>query len=294
MHITAIVPIYNEEALLPFFLDYYTTFCNYIVFYDGMSTDRSREIILDRIGKTPCHIELRVNQSIGTVDIYNETLADCPNQSLHYIRTHGWRTVFPYRDDLPQWVLVVDCDEFVWHPLGVRQKLAAYEARNIGFPSPTNIQMLSRKFPTHGTSLLTHQVVEGYIDRSFQGVKRLAFNAKLKGDFNFKEFGYRSPNENTMDDEPIKDRLKVLHYPKMGFKFFKDRIKDKGDRVSSHNHQFGLSYHYYDQANMTEADFENLYSHPGFVKNIHDSSSYPSFCVLPHEVVDRPTDSPFN
>ena len=35
MRIVAICVCYNEEKLLPFFLDYYTSFCDEIVFFDG-------------------------------------------------------------------------------------------------------------------------------------------------------------------------------------------------------------------------------------------------------------------
>jgi glycosyltransferase involved in cell wall biosynthesis len=295
VHITAIVPVFNEEEILPFFLDYYTHFCNYIVFYDGGSTDRSREIILDYMRRTSCHIELRVNLSVGTVDVFDSSFMECPNQSLHYIRTHGWRSVFPMIDILPEWVLVVDCDEFVWHPSGVINKLIDYDSKGISLPSPTNIQMLSRTFPTKHPrgSFLPNSVRQGYINPGLDGVKRLAFNATKKRDFHFKEFGYRMPGEDTYDSEPIKDRLKVLHYAKLGFDFFKSRLKSKGDRVSEVNKMFGLSYHYADQMGMTEADFEDLFKHPGFVSDIHDESTYPSFCVLPHEVRDRSPNSPF-
>jgi glycosyltransferase involved in cell wall biosynthesis len=294
MHITAIVPIYNEEPMLPFFLDYYTRICDYIIFFDGKSTDRSREIILSYMGTTSCHIELRVNPSVGTVDIYNPSFSHCPNQSLHYIRTHGWRSLFQEIEGLPEWVFVVDCDEFVWHPMGVRTKLQKYDSQGISFPSPTNIQMLSREFPKHDSSAMLHRLVpQGYIDPSIEGVKRLAFNTKYKKDFHFKEFGYRVPGENTFDHEPIIDRLKVLHYPKLGFNFFKERVFQKGGRVSDANKQFGLSYHYADQAGMTEEQFEALYRHPGFVSDIHNPHTYPGFCVLPHEVRDRASNSPF-
>ncbi len=294
MHITAIVPIYNEERILPFFLDYYTRICDYIVFYDGSSTDRSRDIIVDWMNRgLGCEIELRVNRTVGTLDVYGESYAKCPNLSLHYVRTHGWRSLFPAIDGVLEWVLVVDCDEFVWHPDGVRNKLASYKSQGVYFPSPSNIQMMSRSFPAYHGQNLVDTVTQGYIDWSIEGVKRLAFDTSIKKNYNFKEFGYIVAGENTYDSEPIIDRLKVLHYPKLGFDFYKERTKLKGHRLSEDNKKFGLSYHYAEQMDTTEAEFEALFKHPGFVSNIHDKSTYPSFSVFPHEVRVRPPNSVF-
>jgi len=39
MRITAITQCKNEEKILPFFLDYYTSFCDEIIIFDGNSAD---------------------------------------------------------------------------------------------------------------------------------------------------------------------------------------------------------------------------------------------------------------
>ena len=44
MKIHAYIIAYNEEKLLPFTLDYYSTFCEKIFVYDNMSTDSSDNI----------------------------------------------------------------------------------------------------------------------------------------------------------------------------------------------------------------------------------------------------------
>ena len=194
--------------------------------------------------------------------------------------------------DVLEWVAVVDCDEFLWHPMGVRQKLERYKAEGIAFPSPSNIQMISHDYPqyTDECSLIKSHT-QGYIDKSFEGVKRLAFDTTLKKNYSFKEFGYRVPDENTRDDEPIIDRLKVLHYAKLGYDHYVDRTRFKGSRVSDHNKQFGLSYHYAQDFNITLNEFNSFFNHPGFVSDIHNQSTYPPFVFSPHEVRERPKNS---
>jgi glycosyltransferase involved in cell wall biosynthesis len=44
MKIHVYIISYNEEKLLPFTLDYYSTFCEKIFVYDNYSTDSSDEI----------------------------------------------------------------------------------------------------------------------------------------------------------------------------------------------------------------------------------------------------------
>ena len=44
MKIHAYILTYNEEAILPFTLDYYSSFCDKIIVYDNESTDSSDDI----------------------------------------------------------------------------------------------------------------------------------------------------------------------------------------------------------------------------------------------------------
>ena len=47
MKIACYTITYNEELMLPHFIKHYKQFCDKIVVYDNMSTDRTKEIALD-------------------------------------------------------------------------------------------------------------------------------------------------------------------------------------------------------------------------------------------------------
>ena len=258
MHISVIVPCFNEERLLPFFLDYYTSFCDHITIFDGLSTDKSREVVMSYMDRTSCEIELRVVKSPGIIDVFDPSVASLernPFRSLHYIRSEGWRTLAPRHLD---WVFTVDCDEFLWHPLGVRKKLEGYtrqcvshEARYLG-PVSTVVQMMSRTFPSCGP--LPSTIRQGWIEPGVAAAKRVAFRPAFNPSHEFAEF------DSEFSDEPIRERMFLLHYARLGFEHFVTKSKEKLSRLSEHNLQRNLSFHLGPWSCMMQSHFDALFS----------------------------------
>ena len=95
MKVCVITLCFNEEVILPFFIRHYERIADRIIFYDGNSTDRTREII------AACPIaELRELDTGGRID-------DGAN-----IRIKNTA----HRDIDADWFIVVDCDELLSHP----------------------------------------------------------------------------------------------------------------------------------------------------------------------------------
>jgi hypothetical protein len=99
MKIHAYIIAYNEEKLLPFTLDYYSTFCEKIFVYDNYSTDSSDEIY-KRYDKV---IVNKFNSENSQNEIIQKTI-----KSEEYKKYS--------RDFDVDWVITIDFDEFVYHP----------------------------------------------------------------------------------------------------------------------------------------------------------------------------------
>jgi glycosyltransferase involved in cell wall biosynthesis len=92
---------WNESLFLKHFLDYYS-FATKIIVFDNMSSDNSVEIMKQYNNVEICYYN--TNEQIRD-DIYLE------------IKNHAWKQ---YKNEC-DWVIIVDIDELIYHPLGIPQ-----------------------------------------------------------------------------------------------------------------------------------------------------------------------------
>lgn len=120
--------LWNEEKILPYFIKHYSQFCDKMIFYDNESTDLSA-LIINSHPKT----ELR---SYST----NNTLDDTVHVNIKE------RAIIEAKKEGADYAIVVDCDEFLYHP-NMREFL--HEAKSqFSLFYPIGFQMVSEKFPT--------------------------------------------------------------------------------------------------------------------------------------------------
>lgn len=140
MKLCVITLCYNEEVILPFFIRHYERFADRIIFYDGRSTDRTREII------AACPIaELRELDTGGQVD---------DGANVHMKNT-------AYRDIDADWFIVVDCDELLSHP-DFRGFLAKCDSLGLNVVRCEGWNMIGDAIPAGG--LLTERIPAGVRD----------------------------------------------------------------------------------------------------------------------------------
>ncbi len=140
MTLCVITLCYNEEVILPFFIRHYARVADRLIFYDGGSTDRTREII------AACPIaELREHDTGGRVD-------DLANARLKSTA---------YRDIDADWFIVVDCDELLSHP-DLRGFLGKCAALGLNVVRCEGWNMIGDAVPAGG--LLTEQMPYGVRD----------------------------------------------------------------------------------------------------------------------------------
>jgi glycosyltransferase involved in cell wall biosynthesis len=123
--ITVIAIAYNEERLMPFFLNYYSKFCDHIVIYDNYSTDRTEEICKSFNG---CKVTVIKYETKDTLD--DETYLKIKNNV--------------YRDFSTDYCIVVDLDEFLYHD-NLKKFLIAN--KDVKVFKPQGYNMVSTVFP---------------------------------------------------------------------------------------------------------------------------------------------------
>lgn len=213
MRICVVALTYNECVILPHFLRHYA-FADRLIFFDGGSTDGTREMIL----RTP-NCELREHDTHGEVD-------DLANI---YVKNTVCKTLDA------DWFVVVDADEFVYHP-DLREFLQATERDGYNALQCKSWQMVGDAMPDPSLPL-TEQIRCGVRDE----YSRKYFDkvCVFKGDV---DIGYapgaHSYNARGLVLSPVKS-VKLLHY-----KWLCREDVERKSRVvlSESNHRYKLGY----------------------------------------------------
>jgi glycosyltransferase involved in cell wall biosynthesis len=224
----------NEEAMLPFFLQYYEKFVDEIVIFEGGSTDRSLEII----AKCP---KARV-VSTGNNEVLDE-------RELMKIRNSAYLESADQWD----WQIIVDIDEFLYHPVLI-QKLKEYKIRGITVPKIAGYEMLSRYFPMYKEDqTIIDQIKTGRRNDTWQA-KKAIFNPKqIQVQY---EFGCHSAHLSGNAIEGDTQEIMLLHYRWMSYEYFVDKNKYIANRLSAFNKANNMGYHTIEHAKMPESEFE--------------------------------------
>jgi hypothetical protein len=221
---------YNEEKILPFTLDHYSTICDKIYIYDNMSTDSSDKIY----AKYP------------KVDVIKWS----SNNEFHEmnnvnIKSNCYRRLSKNAD----WVIVCDCDEFIYHP-NLIDKLKEYDKLGITLPKVEGHEMYSEDFPEYDGQLITEKIKNGSDVNKLMS-KQIIFKPTVN--LNYGPGAHNYICDNCVTNE--KTELKLLHYKYLNFDYIINRYKELGDRLSEENKKRGWGYHY--NSNTYAYEFNN-------------------------------------
>jgi hypothetical protein len=222
MKIHSHILAWNEEKILPYTLDYYSTFCEKIFIYDNMSDDNSDEIY-KRYSKVEV-IKWDSNNEINEINYIN-------------LKTQSYKD--RSRNQNVDWVIVCDCDEFLYHP-NLIELLEEYKNKGITVPKVCGHDMVSEIFPEYDGKLLVDKVKVGS-ERYQPMCKNIIFNPDLDVNYGIGAHSFNCSNAVFSDEED----LKLLHYKFLGKDYVKKLYIDRAKRLSSFNKENKFGEHYF-------------------------------------------------
>jgi len=209
----------DEALLLPFFLKHYA-FANKInIFFDRYSKDESLNIIN---AESKCN---RIDFDFG---------GKYRDDFLMYAKNSEWKMSRNTAD----WVIVVDMDEFIYHPDGITTYLEYCETKGITIPLTQGYEMHDDKLPNNNR-LITEQIKFGA--PSIQFCKLAVFKPSAINNIYYLPGSHNCEPEGDVKYSESKD-LKLLHYKFIGgLARLKERWNVFGKNLSEENIKYGWS-----------------------------------------------------
>lgn len=216
---------WNEELFLPVFLNYYS-FADKIIIFDNFSSDNSINII--KQFKNTEIVKYNTNEQIRD-DIYL------------VIKNDIWKDFKKECD----WMIIVDIDEIVYHPMGLKQYLLNLPS-NVSMIKSNGFEMFSNGFN------LPFDIFRVY-NRGIKNSKHCKFNVintKLVNAINYLPGCHDAiPNHRgIIYNDP---NLKMLHYKFIyPLQFLIHRYSIMSKRLSDYNKKNSLGFHYSNIQNL--------------------------------------------
>lgn len=223
MKITLYTICYNEQEMLPYFLNHYSKMVDKIVVYDNYSTDNSRQILESF---KDCEIEII---DYDTNNQYSE-------ESQTNLRNNCWKN-----DTDSNYIIVVDIDEIIYHP-NFREFLSSN--KNIDCFKPIGYDMICDDVPTDHSKQIYEIVKTGTLNTMYSKVA--LFRRENISETNFKYGSHLSSflGIKTLMVHESKGDLKLLHYKCLSYEYVVKKHSDYSKRRSEFSKKNGLGFHY--------------------------------------------------
>ncbi len=239
MKIRVYTTAWNEEQILPHFLRFYARFAERIVVYDNGSDDATPAIV-----RAHPQAELRSYDTGGT--LHDGVKAD--------LLSHCYREVRGQAD----WVVAVDCDEFLYHPELV-ERLARYAAEGVTLPRVRGYSMVTDD-PVPAIDgfegVLSDRYTLGAPNANFD--KRCVFDPDVDIHFAVGQHHCRPAGRVV---ESADAELKLLHYKHFCVDSLWRRYQQLRPRLSRFNRWRRLGFHYKESRRQIQASHDRYKAH---------------------------------
>ena len=234
MNITIYTISYNEEKMLPFFLDHYSKFASKIVVYDNESTDDTVKIAKSYY---PLVTDIKHVSTKNTLD----------DRMYLGVRNHCWT------EDTADYVMLVDADELIYC-----ENIVEYlQSTNEPVHRLKGYDMVSENFPKSGSSI-TSQIKQGLFNKFY--CKPIVFNPSVvkRTIFNIGMHDGKFYDKKDLEINPIYSELKLLHYKNLGFEYINNRHNMFAERMCDFNRVTGSGSHYLWDKETHKKEFDFL------------------------------------
>ncbi len=213
---------YNESAILPFFLEYYLSFCDEVVIYDNSSTDNSVAIV----------------NSYPNTRIVRYNTGGIRDDILLIMKNNMWKEARPRYD----FVIVVDTDEFVYSP-DMKKLLRYCKKHGKTVLSPKGYNMIGEKFPEKGRPI-TEQIKTGVAEWHYN--KKAVFDPNSIREMNYTVGAHKAVPRGRVRYFSPPD-LKLLHYRYIGRDYYLSKIKNARQSDVNRKNNWGAYLDYPEQ-----------------------------------------------
>lgn len=215
---------FNEENILPHLLKYYLSFCEKVTILDNLSTDKSVEIV----------------KSFKNTEVIPYNSNNELNDGIYIqLKNNVWKSSIGLAD----YVIVGDCDEFLYHE-NMIEFLIESKKNNITLFKPEGYHMVADQN-------FNLSIDDNLIDLVKMGIRLNVLDKLMMFDCNkIKEINYNFGCHTANPQGEIKlhqyNGLKMLHYKFLGMENHLYKNKIRKERLSDFNKKngFGLYYLY--------------------------------------------------
>ena len=227
---------WNEERILPYFLDHYDSFVDEFHIYDNGSTDSSMDLLS--------------NSSKVTVHTF-ETDGTFDDEANLNIKNNAWKESVGKAD----FVVVCDMDELLYH-YRLNALIALLKEQGFTVLKPLGIEMVSESLPPYdGAQKITELITLGVKDEHNYS-KTLLFDPN-RVEINFKPGCHRSDPEGKVKIFHS-DHAKLLHYKYIDREEILRKLRTYSDRLSQKNRCKGWGLNYLKSEEQTMAYYDYL------------------------------------
>jgi glycosyltransferase involved in cell wall biosynthesis len=211
MKIEVFMVSHNEEFMIPYVMRHYSRFAE-VTILENNSTDRTVEIARS-LGAKVIELDIPDNKD-------NKTIIDIKNEC--------------WKDSKADWVIVVDTDEFIYHP-NIRNELLKTNATIL---RTTWYEMFSDHLPTKDGQIYE----ELALGQKHINSKLAIFRPDQINEMNWGVGCHDARPEGNVIIE--NSELKTLHYRHLSLEYLLERNRRDSARLSAFNRKMGWSTQY--------------------------------------------------